>query len=584
MWPELIATEDCTADTVATAIFDNIVARFGLPLGISLLTDNGSAFISKLAATFCKTFNIKQFFTSPHHPQSNLRAEEFADTIHKSLRILCKDQKDWSQHLQAIAMAYRATATTNTGLSPHQVIFGQPMPVALDWGLLVEDSTTPSAEAYMADIRPKLQAFHAIAIENARDSAERHARGTNAKAVTPSFRTGDKVLLHDPSVKKGECAKLKRKYKGPYLITECRPNLNFMLKEMSSGKELKRAVHANRLRSLHELPNDYRLKGPSADVRLFATTTVHRKLKVSIRVGDIIYSQCDIIVSPANSGLHHGAGAARSIAIAASDILEYDCQAYIVAHKQLDIATPMLTASGLLGPVVKHVLHIVGPNMADEPFKSEPLLSTTAVYDCFSVCLQTADHMTDIHSIAIPAISVGNFGMDPWSVSHEAAKALVNFDAVSASSGGDLQEIEFVCLDLAIADILNVVFRQEFATPISGSTNAAEPDVNDTLTADERPTVIDTQPAPVVADALIDPAVVLPPDSNPTSVGDANEWHDIKQIVSHQRRQGRDYYLVDWVASPIKSWVQRKDLTDYALQRFYATRPPSTRGRRRRNY
>src|SRR5208282_4272431 len=113
MWPELIATKDCTAETVAAAIFDNIVARFGLPRGISLLTDNGSAFNSKLAAAFCKTFNIKQFFTSPHQPQTNSRAEEFTDTIHKSLRILCKDQADWSKHLQAIAMAYRATATTN---------------------------------------------------------------------------------------------------------------------------------------------------------------------------------------------------------------------------------------------------------------------------------------------------------------------------------------------------------------------------------------------------------------------------------------------------------------------------------------
>src|SRR5208282_423382 len=170
MWPELIATKDCTAETVASAIFDNIVARFGLPRGISVLTDNGSAFISMLAKAFCKAFNIKQFFTSPHHPQTNVRAEEFADTIHKSLRILCKDQADWSKHLQAIAMAYRATATTNTGLSPHDVIFGTPMPIALDWGILVEDSTTPSANAYMADIRPKIQVFREIAIENARDS------------------------------------------------------------------------------------------------------------------------------------------------------------------------------------------------------------------------------------------------------------------------------------------------------------------------------------------------------------------------------------------------------------------------------
>jgi transposase InsO family protein len=179
------------------------VARFGLPRGISLLTDNGSCFISKLAKALCKAFNNKQFFTSPHHPQTNARAEEFADTIHKSLRILCTEQADWSKHLQAIAMAYRATATTNTGLSPHDVILGTPMPVALDWGLLVEDSTTPSADAYMADILPKIEAFREIATENARDSAERNAKPVNGKAVEPTFKAGDKVLLHNPVVKNG---------------------------------------------------------------------------------------------------------------------------------------------------------------------------------------------------------------------------------------------------------------------------------------------------------------------------------------------------------------------------------------------
>jgi len=159
-------------------------------------------------------------------------------------------------------------------------------------------------------------------------------------------------------VKKGECAKLKRKYQGPYLITNCLPNHNYKLKELSTGKEIRRPVHANRLRALHELPNDYRLKGPDVDVRLFEASTPNRNMKVTIRVGDIIYSICDIIVSPANSGLYHGDGAARAIARAAGDPLAYDCITYLQAHGQLDIATPLLTASGLLGPAVKQVLHM----------------------------------------------------------------------------------------------------------------------------------------------------------------------------------------------------------------------------------
>jgi transposase InsO family protein len=136
MWVELIATEDCTAETVVRALFDNGISRFGLPRGISLLTDNGSGFIARLAAKFCQVFGIKQFFTTPYHAQTNSRAEQFVDTIHKSLRLLCNNQADWAEHLQAVSMAYRASDMTNLGLSQHEIICGQRMTLAVDWSLL----------------------------------------------------------------------------------------------------------------------------------------------------------------------------------------------------------------------------------------------------------------------------------------------------------------------------------------------------------------------------------------------------------------------------------------------------------------
>jgi hypothetical protein len=165
-----------------------------------------------------------------------------------------------------------------------------------------------------------------------------------------------------------------KKILGPILIVEYRPKHNCMLKQLTTGKELKRLVHANRLRSLKELPNDYRLRGPDADVRLYESVTPMRNIDVTIRIGDIIYSMCDMIVSPANSGLYHGDGAAKAIASAAGNELIFDCQEYIRLHGKLEIPTPLLTASGLLGPTIKHVLQIVGPCMEDEPFVSQPLL------------------------------------------------------------------------------------------------------------------------------------------------------------------------------------------------------------------
>jgi hypothetical protein len=65
MWPELIPVEDTSAETVVRVLFDNIVARYGVPNGLSVLSDNGSAFISKLAKLMCQTFGIRQYFTTP---------------------------------------------------------------------------------------------------------------------------------------------------------------------------------------------------------------------------------------------------------------------------------------------------------------------------------------------------------------------------------------------------------------------------------------------------------------------------------------------------------------------------------------
>jgi len=322
-------------------------------------------------------------------------------------------------------------------------------------------------------------------------------------------------------------------------------------------------------------------------------------MNVTIRIGDIVYSRCDIVVSPANSGLYHGDGAARAIARAAGDQLVFDCQEYIRVHDKLDIATPLITASGLLGPTVKHVLHIVGPNMEDEPFKSEPLLAQTAVYDCFSACLQAADHMEGVTSIAMPAISAGIFGMDAWSVSREAFKALLDFDKNTAGSKGDLNSVEFVCLDLSVADVLNVVFRQGLP-PSKTSTNDLGEDENfaDPHACEDYPAVEDipgpstpenddddiAPPEPArrtVTEAA--PADETPEGSNVPPADNGSQWYEVKRIIRTKRKSGKDLYLVEWADSPTNTWVEKKDLTDYAIQACYASRPPKRR-RRRRNY
>jgi transposase InsO family protein len=112
-WCELISTKDITARTVIQALHDNIITRYGVPRNLLIQSDNGSSFCASLTRLFCKTYKIKQYFTGPYNPQANARVESYADIIHKSLRMICKDQTDWAKHLQSIAYSYRASATKN---------------------------------------------------------------------------------------------------------------------------------------------------------------------------------------------------------------------------------------------------------------------------------------------------------------------------------------------------------------------------------------------------------------------------------------------------------------------------------------
>ena len=314
MWPELVPVPDLSATTVCDALFDNVVARIGLPRGISLQSDCGAGFISKLTALWAKTFGIIQRFSAPYHASTNHRAEHFALTLHQSLKVHCKKQSDWAKHLQAVAMAYRATATSNTALSPFESVFGRPMPLPIDRTLACADPTIVSTEAYAKEIHHKLAVYEQVAMQNVKESAIKHSKAHNIKADEPSFKVSDKVLLFDPTTSNNESAKLKVRWVGPYLIKEVLTNYNYKLVHLTTGKDIRRPVHASRIRALREMDNDYRLAGTHNDVILYSVSTSQRNIAVNVTVGDILQCNTDVIVNPVSNTLDLSQGLARDIA------------------------------------------------------------------------------------------------------------------------------------------------------------------------------------------------------------------------------------------------------------------------------
>ena len=85
-----VALHDMTAATVANAIKDEWIMKFGAPDVIH--TDQGSNFKSELVHDICRIFMIEKTKTTPYHPQGNGQVERFNRVIADTLSKYCAEK------------------------------------------------------------------------------------------------------------------------------------------------------------------------------------------------------------------------------------------------------------------------------------------------------------------------------------------------------------------------------------------------------------------------------------------------------------------------------------------------------------
>src|SRR3954468_18791921 len=87
-WIEAMPVTNQSGKT-SVKFFESIVYRFGVPH--SIITDNGSNFISKEFRDFCGNLGINISYTSMAHPPTNRQVEKANDLIGNGIkkRLLC---------------------------------------------------------------------------------------------------------------------------------------------------------------------------------------------------------------------------------------------------------------------------------------------------------------------------------------------------------------------------------------------------------------------------------------------------------------------------------------------------------------
>ena len=138
-WIEAINTPSFTSAAAVIEELHVLFAQFVLP--DTIVSDNGSCFVSAEFKAFLKKNGIKQITSAPYHPASNGLAERAVQIVKQGLKVTKGSTRT---RLAKILKAYRLTPYATIGMSPSDLLFGRHPKSRLD---LLKPMTAERVEA-----------------------------------------------------------------------------------------------------------------------------------------------------------------------------------------------------------------------------------------------------------------------------------------------------------------------------------------------------------------------------------------------------------------------------------------------------
>ncbi|GFX98051.1 retrovirus-related Pol polyprotein from transposon 412 [Trichonephila clavipes] len=119
-WPEAVAIENITAETVSRAIFDTWISKFGCP--VYLTTDQGRQFEAALFKELTKFLGTNRIRTTSYHPQANGLVER----LHRVLKsaLMAHENIKWTETLPAVLLGLRVAVKPDINASSAELVYG----------------------------------------------------------------------------------------------------------------------------------------------------------------------------------------------------------------------------------------------------------------------------------------------------------------------------------------------------------------------------------------------------------------------------------------------------------------------------
>ncbi|XP_015116582.1 uncharacterized protein LOC107040834 [Diachasma alloeum] len=149
------------ADTIATAFYNHWITQFGTPLTIT--TDEGSQFESRLFTALTRMIGANKIHTSPYRPQSNGILERWHRTVKAAL--MRNAPTPWSELLPTVMLGLRTCIKQDLNASPAQLLYGTELRIPGEFLVSEDLPANPNffLEKFMEhirEVRPSPTAHH----------------------------------------------------------------------------------------------------------------------------------------------------------------------------------------------------------------------------------------------------------------------------------------------------------------------------------------------------------------------------------------------------------------------------------------
>lgn len=114
---------NATSITIADEFIKRCISFFGAPR--SILTDQGSNFLSSLMQRVCKRFRIEKIKTTSYAPASNGSLERSHHVLNEYLKQYVDKDNQCDVWVDLAMMAYNTSVHTGTKFSPYEIVFGK---------------------------------------------------------------------------------------------------------------------------------------------------------------------------------------------------------------------------------------------------------------------------------------------------------------------------------------------------------------------------------------------------------------------------------------------------------------------------